>query len=71
MKNRAVRFKCNARRDFVFASALTFYLSSRYSEKTRLCFRLEQIADVIFVAAFVIVTLLAPLFAYEVIQPGD
>lgn len=49
------------------ASALTSYLSIRHSQKAKLSYRLEQIADVIFIAALVAITLVATLFAYEVI----
>lgn len=49
------------------ASALTSYLSIRHSNKTRLSYWLEQMADVIFIAALVGITLIATLFAYEVI----
>ncbi len=49
------------------ASSLASYLSIRHSDKKRLSYRLEQIADVIFVTALVAITLVATLFAYEVI----
>lgn len=48
-------------------SSLTSYLSIRYSNNTRLSYRLEQLADVIFITALVAITLVATLFAYEVI----
>jgi hypothetical protein len=49
------------------ASALTSYLSIRYSDRARLSFRIERIADVIFLAGLIGITLVATLFAYEVI----
>lgn len=49
------------------ASALTSYLSIRYTQKTKLSYRLEQLADVIFITALIAITLVATLFAYEVI----
>jgi hypothetical protein len=49
------------------ASSLTSYLSIRYAHKKQLSYRLEQIADVIFITALVAITLVATLFAYEVI----
>ena len=49
------------------ASSLTSYLSIRYADKARFSRRLEQIADVIFMSALVGITLIATLFAYEVI----
>ena len=49
------------------ASALTSYLSIRYSNRTKLSFQIERIADVIFLARLVGITLVATLFAYEVI----
>lgn len=48
-------------------SALTSYLSIRYTQKSKLSDWLEQIADVIFIASLVAITLVATLFAYEVI----
>jgi hypothetical protein len=49
------------------ASALTSYLSIRYSDRTRLSFRIERIADVICLAGLIGITLVANVFAYEVI----
>ncbi|WP_425989211.1 hypothetical protein [Afipia sp. DC4300-2b1] len=49
------------------ASALTSYLSIRFAGKAKLCARLEQAADIIFIFALVAITLVATLFAYEVI----
>jgi hypothetical protein len=49
------------------ASALTSYLSIRWSNWTKLSGVIEQIADVIFLAGLVGITLVATLFAYEVI----
>ncbi len=49
------------------ASALTSYLSIRWSNKDKLSYRLEQAADIIFIASLVGVTLISTLFAYEVI----
>jgi len=49
------------------ASALTSYLSIRYSNRTKLSFQIERIADVLFLARLVGITLVATLFAYEVI----
>jgi hypothetical protein len=49
------------------ASALTSYLSIRYSNRTRLSFRIERMADVIFLCGLIGITLVATLFAYEVI----
>src|SRR5580658_7115019 len=49
------------------ASALTSYLSIRFSDRARLSFRIERIADVIFLAGLIGITLVATLFAYEVI----
>ncbi len=49
------------------ASSLTSYLSIRYSRNATFSYRLEQIADVIFIAALVAITVVATLFAYEVI----
>jgi hypothetical protein len=50
-----------------FVSALTSYLSIRWSDRTALSIRIEQIADLIFFCGLVGVTLVATLFAYEVI----
>jgi hypothetical protein len=49
------------------ASALTSYLSIRYSNRARLSFQIERIADVIFLCGLIGITLVATLFAYEVI----
>lgn len=49
------------------ASSLASYLSIRLARHPRLSYRLEQIADVIFITALFAVTLVATLFAYEVI----
>jgi hypothetical protein len=49
------------------ASALASYLSIRYSDRPRLSARIEQIADLIFLMGLVGITLVATLFAYEVI----
>jgi hypothetical protein len=49
------------------ASALTSYLSIRYADRTRLSFRIERMADMIFLCGLIGITLVATLFAYEVI----
>jgi hypothetical protein len=49
------------------ASALTSYLSIRYSSQAKISARIEQLADVIFLCGLVGITLVATLFAYEVI----
>ena len=49
------------------ASALTSYLSIRWSDRARLSVWVEQIADAIFLCGLVGITLVATLFAYEVI----
>jgi hypothetical protein len=49
------------------ASALTSYLSIRFSDRTRLIFQIERMADVIFLFGLIGITLVATLFAYEVI----
>jgi hypothetical protein len=49
------------------ANALTSYLSIRWSGRATLSVRTEQIADVIFLCGLVGITLVATLFAYEVI----
>ncbi len=49
------------------ASALTSYLSIRCAHQTELSARIEQLADVIFLCGLVGLTLVATLFAYEVI----
>jgi hypothetical protein len=46
---------------------VTFCLSIRYSNKATLSYRLEQIADLTFIAALVAITVFTTLFAYEVI----
>jgi magnesium-transporting ATPase (P-type) len=48
-------------------SALTSYLAIRYSQWPRLGVRIEQFADVIFLCGLIGITLVATLFAYEVI----
>ena len=48
-------------------SALTSYLSIRWSDRTKLSVLIEQIADMIFLGGLVGITLVATLFAYEVI----
>ena len=49
------------------ASALTSYLSIRWSDRMRLSIRIEGIADTIFLCGLVGITVVATLFAYEVI----
>jgi hypothetical protein len=49
------------------ASALASYLSIRFSERPKVSARIEQIADLIFLVGLVGITLVATLFAYEVI----
>ena len=49
------------------ASALTSYLSIRFSDRTRLSCQIERMADVIFLFGLIGITLVATLFAYEVI----
>jgi hypothetical protein len=49
------------------ASALTSYLSIRYSGRPRFSVRIEQLADAIFLLGLIGITLVATLFAYEVI----
>jgi hypothetical protein len=49
------------------ASALTSYLSIRWFSRARLSIWIEQIADLIFLCGLVGITLVATLFAYEVI----
>ena len=49
------------------ASALASYLSIRWSDRTKLSIWIEQVADVIFLCGLVGITLVATLFAYEVI----
>ena len=48
-------------------SALTSYLSIRNSHRPRLSVWIEQIADLIFLGGLIGITLVATLFAYEVI----
>jgi hypothetical protein len=48
-------------------SALTSYLSIRWSDRTKLSVWIEQIADAIFLGGLIGITLVATLFAYEVI----
>jgi hypothetical protein len=47
--------------------ALTSYLSIRNSHRPRLSLWVEQIADLIFLGGLIGITLVATLFAYEVI----
>lgn len=49
------------------ASALASYLSIRLSDQTRLSVRIERFADTVFLCGLVGITLVATLFAYEVI----
>lgn len=49
------------------ASALTSYLSIRWADRAKTSFRIEQLADVIFLCGLIGITLVATLFAYEVI----
>ena len=49
------------------ASAMTSYLSIRWSDRAQLSIRIERLADVIFLCGLVCITLVATLFAYEVI----
>ena len=49
------------------ASALTSYLSIRWSDRAQLSIRIERLADGIFLCGLVGITLVATLFAYEVI----
>jgi hypothetical protein len=48
-------------------SALTSYLSIRYSDRTELSFHIERVADAIFLCGLIGITIVATLFAYEVI----
>jgi hypothetical protein len=48
-------------------SALTSYLSIRYAEQPSRSLRLERLADQIFLGGLIGITLVATLFAYEVI----
>jgi hypothetical protein len=47
--------------------SIASYLSIRFSAHGRLSYWLEQVADVIFVAGLIGITVIATLFAYEVI----
>jgi hypothetical protein len=49
------------------ASALTSYLSIRYADRTELSFHIERVADAIFLCGLIGITIVATLFAYEVI----
>src|SRR5215467_13310970 len=49
------------------ASAMTSYLSIRWSDRAQLSIRVERLADAIFLSGLVGITLVATLFAYEVI----
>jgi hypothetical protein len=49
------------------ASALTSYLSIRWSDRAQFSIRIERLADAIFLFGLVGITLVATLFAYEVI----
>jgi hypothetical protein len=49
------------------ASAMTSYLSIRWSDRAQLSIRIERLADAIFLSGLVGITLVATLFAYEVI----
>jgi hypothetical protein len=49
------------------ASALASYLSIRYSDRANLSARIERFADTIFLWGLIGITLVATLFAYEVI----
>jgi hypothetical protein len=48
-------------------SALTSYLSMRYSDRATLSVRMEQFADTVFLWGLIAITVVATLFAYEVI----
>ena len=48
-------------------SALTSYLSIRWSDRAQFSIRIERLADAIFLCGLVSITLVATLFAYEVI----
>jgi hypothetical protein len=48
-------------------SALSSYLSIRYSHRPPLSIRIEQFADAVFLCGLLGITLVATLFAYEVI----
>jgi len=47
--------------------SISSYLSIRYSANENLSYWLEQAADIIFVAGLIAITMIATLFAYEVI----
>jgi hypothetical protein len=49
------------------ASALTSYLSIRYADRTELSLHIERVADAIFLCGLIGITIVATLFAYEVI----
>src|SRR5215470_1638631 len=49
------------------ASALTSYLSMRYADREKLSIRIERFADTIFLWGLIGITVVATLFAYEVI----
>src|ERR1700733_13937687 len=49
------------------ASALASYLSMRYSDREKLSIRIERFADSVFLWGLIGITLVATLFAYEVI----
>ena len=49
------------------ASAMTSYLSIRWSDRAQLSIRIERLADAIFLCGLASITLVATLFAYEVI----
>jgi hypothetical protein len=51
----------------LLASALTSYLSIPYSNRTKLSFQIERMADMIFLCGLIGITLVATLFAYQVI----
>jgi hypothetical protein len=48
-------------------SAMASYLPIRWSDRARLSARIERMADVIFLCGLIGITLVATLFAYEVI----
>ncbi len=48
-------------------SAASSYLSIRYAKQIRLSGRYEKIADILFLAGLIGITLIAMLFAYEAI----
>jgi hypothetical protein len=47
--------------------SIASYLSIRYSANDSLSYWLEQVADIIFIAGLIAITMIATLFAYEVI----